>query len=152
MKHRAEPGSVEAPVTAGPWNPVTARRTDRDRLRASDADREQVIDTLKTAFVQGRLAKEEFCAHAGQALASRTYGELAAITLSIPPRPSEAPPPRAGRTPDQKRIDKKTAAWGMFMLLMPVTLGIAFLTHYVGFFAMFLIAFIGVAVTAQPDG
>jgi hypothetical protein len=48
-------------------------------------------------------------------------------------------------------MDKKTVAWGIFMILMPATLGIAFLTHYVGFFALFLIAFIGVTVTAQPD-
>ena len=29
----------------------------RGRLRASDADREKVIDTLKAAFVQGRLTR-----------------------------------------------------------------------------------------------
>ena len=38
------------------------------------------------------------------------------------------------------------------MLLMPATLGTAFLTHYVWFFALFVVAFIGVTVTAQPDG
>jgi hypothetical protein len=143
---------MEAPVTAGPWDPMAARRTGRDHLRACDADRERVIDTLKTAFVQGRLAKDEFCTRAGQALASRTYGELAAITLGIPAGPSEASPRRTARAQDQNRMDKKTVAWGMFMILMPATLAIAFLTHYVGFFAMFLVAFIGVTVTAQPDG
>jgi hypothetical protein len=139
-------------VTAGPWDPMTARRTGRDRLRAADADRERAIDTLKIAFAQGRLAKDEFSKRAGQALASRTYGELAAITLSIPPGPGRAPPPGTARAQARNRIDKKSAAWGVFMMLMPTTLGIALLTHYVGFFAMFLIAFIGVTVTAQPDG
>lgn len=138
-------------MTAGPWDPRAAGRPGRDRLRASDADREQVIDTLKSAFVHGVLGKDEFCVRAGQALASRTYGELAPITFGIPTRLSEAPP-RAARAPGRDRIDKKTAAWGTFMIMMPATLGIAFLTHYVGFFAMFLIAFIGVTVTAQPDG
>ncbi len=138
-------------MTAGRWDPVTAYRTGRDRLRASDADREQVVDTLTTAFVQGRLGKDEFCARAGHALASRTYGELAAITLGIPPR-REAPSPGPARAQHRDRIDTKTLAWGMFMILMPATLGTAFLTHYVGFFAMFVIAFIGVTVTAQPDG
>ena len=138
-------------MTAGPWDPTAVCRTDRGRLRASDAEREQVIDTLKTAFVQGRLAKDEFCRRTGQALASRTYGELAAITLSIPARQGGAPPPRTARAHHQNRMDKKTVAWGIFMILMPATLGIAFLTHYVGFFALFLIAFIGVTVTAQPD-
>ena len=56
---------MEALVTAGPWDPMTARRTGRDRLRASDAGRERVIDTLKIAFVQGRPAKDEFSTRAG---------------------------------------------------------------------------------------
>ena len=136
----------------GPGDNTAAAEGRRDgHFRASRADREQVIDTLKTAFVQGRLAKDEFCRRTGQALASRTYGELAAITLSIPARQGGAPPPRAARAQDRNRMDKKTVAWLMFLVLMPTTLWIAFLTHYVGFFAMFLIAFIGVTVTAQPD-
>ena len=53
-------------------------------LRASHVDREQVISALKTAFVQGRLAKDEFDARVGQALASRTRAELAVITADIP--------------------------------------------------------------------
>jgi hypothetical protein len=142
---------MEAPVTAGHWDPKAVRRTDRDRLRASDADREQVIDTLKTAFVQGRVAKDEFCARTGRALAARTHGELTAITRSLPARQSQAPPPRTARAQDRNRMDKKTVAWITFLALMPTTLWIAFVTHYVGFFAMFLIAFIGVTVTAQPD-
>jgi putative transcriptional regulator len=56
----------------------------RGGLRASDADREQAIDVLKAAFVQDRLARAEFEARVGQALASRTYGELAAATDGIP--------------------------------------------------------------------
>jgi hypothetical protein len=62
-------------------------------LRASRADRERVIDLLKTAFVQGRLARDEFDARIGQVLASRTYAELAAATADIPAALLEAPPP-----------------------------------------------------------
>ncbi len=138
-------------MTPGHWDPIAVRRTDRDRLRASDADREQAVDTLKTAFVQGRLGKDEFCVRAGQALAARTHGELTAITRSVPARQTQAPPPGTARAQDRNRMDKRTVAWLMFLVLMPTTLWIAFVTHYVGFFAMFLIAFIGVTVTAQPD-
>ena len=53
-------------------------------LRASRADRERVIDLLKAAFVQGRLDRDEFDERVGQALASRTYRELAAITADLP--------------------------------------------------------------------
>ena len=56
----------------------------RGGLRASDADREQAIDVLKAAFVRGRLARAGFEARVGQALASRTYAELAAATDGIP--------------------------------------------------------------------
>jgi hypothetical protein len=53
-------------------------------MRASHADREQVVDLLKAAFVQGRLAKDEFDLRVGQALTSRTIADLAALTADIP--------------------------------------------------------------------
>ena len=52
--------------------------------RASHLDREQVIDVLTAAFVQGRLARDEFDARVGQALASRTHADLAVLTADIP--------------------------------------------------------------------
>ena len=52
--------------------------------RASSADRERVIELLKAAFVQDRLARDEFDARVGLALASRTYTELAAVTADLP--------------------------------------------------------------------
>src|ERR1700746_1943855 len=63
-------------------------------LRASRADRERGIDLLKAAFVRGRLDREEFDARIGQAVASRTYGELAGVTAGIPAELAAAPPRR----------------------------------------------------------
>ena len=40
-------------------------------LRASDADRERVIDLLKAAFVDGVLTRDEFGVRAGHALEAR---------------------------------------------------------------------------------
>jgi len=72
-------------------------------LRASHADREQVIEVLKDAFVQGRLTRHELDSRMGQALASRTYAELAAVTADIPAGPTAgpaaAPPPPPPRQP-----------------------------------------------------
>ena len=141
---------MEAPVTAEPWDQVAASMVSRDRIRAADADRDRVLDTLGTAFVEGRLTEEEFHARAVWTVASRTYGDLAAVTVSIPPRRSEPPAPWTVRT-DLDRVDRKSLAWGMFLFLMPLALGTAFITHYVGFFVLFFVAFIGVTVTAQPD-
>lgn len=69
----AEPGDHSAAPAGG-----------RRGLRASHADREHVIEVLKDAFVRGRLDHGEFGARVGQALASRTYAELAALTADIP--------------------------------------------------------------------
>jgi hypothetical protein len=138
-------------VTAGPWDPITARATVRGHLRASDADRERVIDTLKAAFVQGRLTIDELAMRTGMALASRTYGELTAITADIPAARSEPRPrPKLAQLRDPRRPDKKTVAWGICMVLLPATLGAAFLTYYAGFLVLFMFAFIGVTITAQP--
>ena len=73
------------------------------RMRASHADREQVIDVLKAAFVQGRLAKDEFDLRVGHVLASRTVAELAALAADIPAGLTTARPPR----PVPRWLDKK---------------------------------------------
>ena len=80
-------------------------------LRASRADREQVIDLLKAAFAQGRLDRDEFDARIGQALASRTYGELAAVTAGIAAGLTAAPP-RRPPVRARRRIPFNTAVTG----------------------------------------
>jgi len=98
-------------------------------LRASRADRERVIDLLKAAFVQGRLDRDEFDVRVGQTLASRTYGELAAVTADIPAELVGAlprhPPVRARR-----RIPMNTAVTGgaCVAAMMPVAMLAALLS------------------------
>jgi DNA-binding transcriptional ArsR family regulator len=65
----------------------------RGHLRACHADREQVTGVLKAAFVQGRLGKDELTARVGQALAARTYADLAALTADLPAGLAAAEPP-----------------------------------------------------------
>jgi len=82
----------------------------RGRPRASDADREQVIGTLKAAFVQGLLTKDELDARVGQAFASWTDAELAAVTTGIPAGPAPARPLREparaqARAPEYEAVD-----------------------------------------------
>ena len=81
-------------------------------LRASHADREQVIEVLKAAFVQGRLAKDEFDTRVAQVFATRTYAELAAVTTDIPVELCKAQsrkPAQARRQPPAN-ADIKTCA------------------------------------------
>lgn len=65
----------------------------RGRLRASHADRERVIDTLKAAHVYGLVTKDEFDERVAQTFAARTYAELAVIAADIPAGLPAAPPP-----------------------------------------------------------
>ena len=69
---------------AGPGDEITAAEgRGRGGLRASHADREQVIGSLKAAFVQGRLTKDELDMRVDRVYASRTYAELAEVTADL---------------------------------------------------------------------
>ncbi len=67
---------------------------DRGRLRASHADRERVIGTLKAAYVYGLATRDEFDERVSQTFAARTCAELAVVTADIPPGLALAAPPR----------------------------------------------------------
>jgi hypothetical protein len=90
----------------------------RGQLRASHADRERVIGSLKAAFVQGRLAKDEFDLRVGQTLAARTYAELAAVTADLPAGPAVATPSQPVRAQEEpmrrpgRMIAVATAVYG----------------------------------------
>ena len=79
------------------------------RLIASQAGREQVLDALKAAFVQGRLTKAEFDHRVGQALAS--YAELDALTADIPAGRTQTRTTEPAReSHNRKLIQRGTAA------------------------------------------
>jgi Domain of unknown function (DUF1707) len=77
-------------------------------LRASHADRERVIGTLKAAYVEGRLTEDELDVRVGQVYASRTYAELAKVTAEVT-ADIPADPARARSTRDPWRATK--IAW-----------------------------------------
>ena len=113
---------------AEPGNETRAAAVDRGHLRASHADREQIIVMLKAAFVQGRLTKDELDARAGQAFAARTYAELAAITADLPVGLIAAPPPgRPGRARARPSMGKVVAGTALIIPL-PAFMAAAFLT------------------------
>jgi Domain of unknown function (DUF1707) len=100
---------------AGPGDQIAAGAGGHSHLRASHADRKQVIDLLKAAFVQGRLARDEFELRVGQALASQTYADLAALTADIPAELTGAQPAECARTSADKEavtaVACVSAAW-----------------------------------------
>ena len=130
---------------AGPGDEIAAAEgRDHGGLRASHADREQVIDVLKAAFVAGRLTKDELDARIGQVLVSRTYADLAALTADIPA--VEPLPPR--QTP---RETWHTVGWVACVLIPLVLLlgegvGPAFI---LSFFVSMMIAGCLIAAAAE---
>ena len=112
--------SREAPVTTGPEEHRTAAAAAarRRQLRASQADREDAIEALKVAYVQGRLTEEELEARVGQAFASRTHADLAVLTADIPAGPT------AGR---RARMPDRAVAAGSAAIIAAAALGAAVL-------------------------
>jgi Domain of unknown function (DUF1707) len=53
-------------------------------IRASDADRERAVEILRDGYASGRLTLAEFDERTTAAFASRTWGELRALTNDLP--------------------------------------------------------------------
>ena len=138
-------------MAIGPWDPLAAAAS--GHMRASDADRDRVVDSLKAAYVYGLLTREELAACSGQALAARTYADLAVVTAVLAGRrPAPTSPSRVTHPPARKRISGKAVALGAGAVVLPPALAAAFLTFYGGFIILFLVTFIGAVVTAVPIG
>jgi hypothetical protein len=148
-------------VSTGPRGHRAVAIRAHSHLRASDADREQVLEFLKIAFVQGRLTIDELDARAGQALVSRTYGELAVLTADIPSGAGRALPdlpaaPEAALAEDpvlagtRPPASAKAAVWAACVIAALPAVWAAFLTFYGGFVILFLLAFTGLILTTGP--
>ncbi|HEY9328919.1 MAG TPA: DUF1707 domain-containing protein [Streptomyces sp.] len=55
------------------------------RMRASDADREAVVEQLREAAAEGRIDLEELDERLGRALTAKTHAELAPLTDDLGP-------------------------------------------------------------------
>jgi hypothetical protein len=155
-------------VVSGPWDP--SRAGTPDRFLASDAERERVVDALKTAFVHGALTKDELAVRTGHALQARTYGQLAALTPQA--RKPQAGKPQAGKpqagkppaskpepgrpvgstipAPARRRVTKKVAAVIACAIVLPPALAATFLSYYGGFLVIMLVTFIIVVAVSGP--
>ena len=56
---------------------------DRNRIRASDADRQRVADVLGQAYADGRLSMDEFNERNTSVWAAKTIGELTPLTVDL---------------------------------------------------------------------
>jgi hypothetical protein len=53
-------------------------------VRASDAERDRVVERLRRALSQGRLTLEEYDSRVAAAYQAKTRGELAVLTRDLP--------------------------------------------------------------------
>jgi hypothetical protein len=68
------------------------------RLRASDDDRDRLVEQLQRHAVAGRLSMEEYAERVDRVLVARTHGDLAAVVEDLPAESTEdaAPDHREG--------------------------------------------------------
>jgi hypothetical protein len=79
---------------------LPAPDSERQMLRASDADREQVVARLRVALDEGRLKMDEYLERMGLAYDAVTYADLAALYVDLPGTVVTAAPAAPARTPD----------------------------------------------------
>jgi hypothetical protein len=60
------------------------------RMRAADADRDRVVERLRSAAAEGRLSADELEERLETALAASTYAELDTVVADLPTQPVPA--------------------------------------------------------------
>jgi hypothetical protein len=77
---------------------------DRKHVRASDADRQEVVDRLRDALAEGRLKMDEYGERMGLAYEAVTYGDLAALSADLPQAGPPAKPDAALPAPAPQAV------------------------------------------------
>jgi hypothetical protein len=111
--------------------------TSSESIRASDADREVVVATLRDAYTAGRLTLDEFDERTSQAYAAKTWGDLRQLTADLPSPPvlgADVPgrqlpppqlpahPPRIGPPPTRNRGSGRPAAFMAVLVLLLIAI------------------------------
>lgn len=79
-------------------------------LRASDAEREQVVELLNRHAGEGRLTLEELSQRIEQAYNAKTRAELEPLTADLPTEPN------AARTPVSRPSRRKPVSWDVAIM------------------------------------
>ena len=85
---------------------------DRQDMRASDADRQEVVERLRGAHEEGRLKLNEYLDRMGLAYEAVTYGDLAALCRDLPETAAPPAPRTALTTPGRPAPPATSAAPG----------------------------------------
>ncbi|HUB21151.1 MAG TPA: DUF1707 domain-containing protein [Streptosporangiaceae bacterium] len=80
-------------------------------MRASDDERQQVVERLRAGIEDGRLTMEEYVERAGRAYQAVTYGDLAPLYADLP-----------GLAPEQRKPAAAPAACAGLFASLPTAL------------------------------
>ena len=89
---RAVPRVVQSAGRTGPF----AAGGERGKMRASDADRDDVVELLNLAYSEGRLSKDEYDARLDSAMSARTFADLDQVLTDLPAARATVAVPAAG--------------------------------------------------------
>jgi hypothetical protein len=136
-------------------------------IRASDQDRERVVDVLRDAYTAGRLDLTELDERTTSAYSAKTWGELRDLTADLPQQPrigadlpigTPAPPeaPAARLTADTPAGRRRDGTRRRPSVLLPMALGwfaIMALTHSFDAAILVVVLFcLAFSMTAKPPG
>jgi hypothetical protein len=106
-------------VTESLSEPINVGPVVGGHLRASDADREQVMTLLSTAYAEGRLTSEEHDERVARVLAARTFDDLLPVTDDLvalapqgPRSGNQASDHRLARSDPSSQPDRMVAVFG----------------------------------------
>lgn len=95
-------------------------RTEVERLRAADSDREKVAEQLKAALDEGRLSLQEYDERVREAYASKTYQELLVLLTDLP-KPGLSAADVAARRQAQARREARRMPTALLVLWAALT-------------------------------
>ena len=100
---------------------------DPARLRAADADRQQIAERLKHALDEGRLSLHEYDDRVKRVYESATYGDLQPLVVDLPMPGLSAPDLEARRRAEARREARKipmalVVLWTIWGSLLAVNL------------------------------
>ncbi|WP_051451233.1 DUF1707 SHOCT-like domain-containing protein [Actinospica robiniae] len=96
-------------------------------IRASDADRERVVEILRQNNVEGRLTSDEFEERMSAAYAAKTMGALAELTTDLPVdlaahtrQQAELARRQAAQVPMTKQMRAAVSSWASLAVVLTV--------------------------------
>lgn len=121
-------------------------------IRASDADRERVVELLRQHSAEGRISSEEFDERMSAAYAAKTMGALAELTTDLPVdlaehsrKQAELARAQASRVPLDRQMRAAISSWASLAVVLTVVWVISGGGYYWPAWPLGIVAALGLA-------